>query len=125
MNRFSPFSRAPDWGMVPLRLVLGLVFLMHGYQKLFVFGLDGTTSFMSGIGIPAPQIAAILVTGLELVGGLALIVGLLSRLVALLLAANMTVAILVVKLKGGFFSPERRRRSAASGPRTSGSGIRS
>lgn len=106
MNRSSLFSRAPDWGMLPLRLALGLVFLMHGYQKLFVFGLDGTTGFMAGLGIPAPQIAAILVTALELLGGLALIVGLLTRWVALLLAADMAVAILVVKLKGGFFSPQ-------------------
>lgn len=106
VNRSSPFSRVPDWAMVPLRLGVGLVFLMHGYQKLFVFGIDGTTSFMAGVGVPAPKVAAVLITALELLGGLALIAGFLTRWVALLLAADMAVAILAVKLTGGFFAPQ-------------------
>jgi putative oxidoreductase len=61
---------------------------------------------MAGVGIPAPQVAAVLVTALELLGGLALIAGFLTRWVALLLAVDMAVAILTVKLKGGFFAPQ-------------------
>jgi putative oxidoreductase len=106
VNRSSPFALVPDWGMVPLRLGAGIVFVMHGYQKLFIFGIDGTTNFMAGVGIPAPQVAAVLVTALELLGGLALIVGLFTKWSALLLAGDMAVAVLAVKLKGGFFAPQ-------------------
>lgn len=49
MHRSFPFALSPDLGMVPLRVIVGLVFLMHGYQKLFVFGLDGTTNFMAAV----------------------------------------------------------------------------
>lgn len=79
---------------------------MHGYQKLFIFGIDGATNFMAGVGIPAPQVAAVLVTALELLGGLALVLGLFTRWTALLLAGDMAVAVLAVKLKGGFFAPQ-------------------
>lgn len=105
MNKSSPFALVPAWGMVPLRLGVGLIFVMHGYQKLFLMGLSGTTGFMDSLGIPAPQIAAVMVTALELLGGLALIAGCLTRWVALLLAGDMVVAILTVKLQGGFFAP--------------------
>jgi putative oxidoreductase len=91
-----------DWGLVPLRLVVGLVFMVHGAQKLFVFGLGGAAGFMAKVGIPLPFLAAVVVTAVELLGGLALILGLGTRLAAALLAFDMLVAILVVKLSAGF-----------------------
>lgn len=101
----SSLAHAPAWGMLPLRLAVGLVFLMHGGQKLFVFGLDGATGYMASVGIPLPAVAAIVVTIVEFGGGIALLLGIATQWAGLLLAVDMAVAILVVRLPGGFFAP--------------------
>ena len=93
------------WGTAPLRAVVGTVFLMHGSQKLFVFGLAGTADIMGKIGIPLPTLAAAVVITVELLGGLAIVAGLLTRWAGLLLAIDMTVAIFAARLHGGFFTP--------------------
>ena len=93
------------WGMTPLRAAVGIVFLMHGGQKAFVFGLAGTADIMDKIGIPLPTLAAGVVITVECLGGLAVLTGLLTRWAALLLAIDMTVAILAARLHGGFFTP--------------------
>jgi putative oxidoreductase len=84
-------QRWHGWGITVLRLAVGIVFLAHGGQKLFVWGF--------GI------LAAVVVTLVEFLGGLALVVGSFTRWAAALLAINMLVAILTVHLKGGFFLP--------------------
>lgn len=94
------------WGVVPVRLVVGLVFFAHGAQKLFVFGLGGTAAFMAQLGIPLPALAAVVLIAVELLGGLALIVGLVTRWAAALLAIDMLVATLTVHLRAGFFLPD-------------------
>lgn len=91
------------WGFLVLRLAVGFVFLMHGWQKFSGFGFEGVAGFFGSIGIPLPGIAAVVVTLLELVGGLALILGVGTRLVGALLAVNMLVALFVVHLANGFF----------------------
>lgn len=93
-------------GLLPLRLVIALVFLMHGGQKLFVYGIAGTTAAMQGMGIPLPHVSAIFVTAVELLGGLAILAGVYTRWAALLLVGDMAVAILAVRLRGGFFAPQ-------------------
>jgi len=98
-------SRWQGWGITALRLAVGVVFLVHGSQKLFVLGFGNVAGFMAKIGIPAPMLAAIVVTLVEFLGGLALILGSFTRWAAALLAINMLVAILTVHLKGGFFVP--------------------
>jgi putative oxidoreductase len=94
--------RNGDWGRLILRLVLGLIFAVHGAQKVFVFGLDGTAGFMAKVGIPLPTVAATVVMAVELLGGLALILGLGTRVAAALIAIDMVVAILLVGLKRSF-----------------------
>jgi putative oxidoreductase len=93
------------WGVVPLRLVVGLVFLAHGAQKLFGFGVAGTAGFLGQLGVPLPGVAAVGLIALEFLGGLALLAGLFTRPVAALLAIDMLVAMLAVHAKAGFFLP--------------------
>jgi putative oxidoreductase len=95
----------PEFGIAILRLVLGTVFAAHGAQKLFQFGLEGLTASFGSMGIPLPALAAAVVIVTELLGGIALIVGAFSRLVAVPLAATMLVATLLVHLPAGFFAP--------------------
>jgi putative oxidoreductase len=97
---------AAGWGVLPLRAVVGLVFVAHGAQKLFGFGLAGTAGFLGGLGIPLPTLAAAVVIAVELVGGFALLLGAGTRIVALLLAGDMLVAMLAVHVHGGFFAPD-------------------
>ena len=93
------------WGMLPIRIAVGLVFLMHGGQKLFVFGVAGTADIMMKLGIPLPTLAAVVVITVELLGGLAILLGVFARTAGALLAFEMVVAILVARIHGGFFAP--------------------
>jgi putative oxidoreductase len=90
------------WGFLILRLAVGAVFAMHGWQKLTVMGVGGVAGFFGSLGIPFPEVAALVVTLVELVGGLALILGLGTRLAGALLAIDMLVALLLVHLPNGF-----------------------
>ena len=83
---------------------MGIVFLAHGYQKLFVFHMGAVTKMMAGMGIPEPQVAAIVVSLVEFVGGIALVLGLGTRWAAMLLAIDMAVAVVKVHLHNGLFS---------------------
>ena len=94
------------WGITVLRVVVGIVFLVHGGQKLFVFGIGGMAGFLGQFGFPAPMLAGILLTATEFLGGLALFLGLFTRWAAIPLAFIMLVATLVVHLKAGFFLPD-------------------
>lgn len=98
-------ARFAKWGMLPLRIVVGLVFLMHGAQKLFVFGLGGTADIMGKLGLPLPVLCAMIVIAVELLGGLAILLGVFTRVAGALLAFEMLIAIIVVRLSGGFFAP--------------------
>ncbi len=95
-----------DFGLTLLRAVVGVVFLAHGYQKFFVWGIGGVTGAFTQMGIPAPHVSAYLAASAEFFGGLALLLGLLTRLAAVPVAITMLVAILQVHLKGGFFAPQ-------------------
>ena|SRR5579883_2280770 len=93
-----------------LRLVLGLIFLGHGAQKLFgVFGghgLAGTTQFMSQLGLHPARWWAITAALAEFVGGLLLVLGLLTPGASWLIIAVMLVAIVRVHWHQGFWSTQ-------------------
>ncbi len=91
-------------GLAALRMMVGVVFIAHGYQKLFVYGLAQVSGMFGHMGIPLPSVAGPLVAFVEFLGGLALFFGLGTRWAAILLAINMAVAVLAVHLKGGFFA---------------------
>ena len=98
-------STAADIGFTILRVVVGLTFVAHGALKAFAFGRAGTAAFFAHVGAPFPSVTSVLVTALELIGALALTFGLFTRVLAFLLACDMVGAILLAKIKGGFFAP--------------------
>jgi putative oxidoreductase len=93
------------WGLLALRLIVGFVMLYAGWQKLFNFGVGSFGEALAMEGVPLPGLFAWGVTLLELVGGALIIIGLLARPIAALLAIDMAVAILLVSHELGFMSP--------------------
>jgi putative oxidoreductase len=93
-----------SWGIAVLRVVIGFVFLMHGWQKFFQYGLDGVAGAFTQLGIPLPYVSAILAATAEGLGGLLLIFGLGTRFAAVPLAFTMLVAWLTAH-RSGFFLP--------------------
>jgi putative oxidoreductase len=91
-----------DTALLVLRLVVGVTFLLHGLDK--VGGLDGAQQFFDSLGIPASRLAATLVAVTETVGGILLIVGLLTPVAGLALAIDMLVAALTAHADKGFFA---------------------
>jgi len=101
----SPTRRQIDAALAVLRVVLGVTFILHGGQKLFVYGLDGVAGSFGQMGIPAAGFFGPFVAFVEFFGGIAITLGLLTRLAALGVGSTMVVAILTVHLKQGFFNP--------------------
>jgi putative oxidoreductase len=95
-----------DAALAILRLVVGIVFIAHGGQKLFVFGLDGVAGGFAQMGIPGAAIAGPLTAFVELFGGLALVAGLLTRLAGVGLSITMLGAIFFAHISAGFFAPK-------------------
>jgi len=92
---------------LPIRLSAGVIFTAHGAQKLFGwfdgYGLEGTAGWMTSIGLEPGLLMATIAGGVEFFGGLLLVLGLLVRPVALLLAITMVVAIISAHLQNGLF----------------------
>lgn len=79
------------------RVVIGSVFIQTGWGKLH--SLDQVVGFFRSLGIPAPELQAPFVASVEFAGGIAILLGLFTRLAALPLIGTMVVAILTAKLK--------------------------
>lgn len=85
-----------------LRVVTGIIFALHGLQKL-EGGLPQVAGMLDGMGFPMPFVLAVLLIAAELGGGVLLILGLLTRASAKVLAFVAIVALFTVHLKNGFF----------------------
>jgi putative oxidoreductase len=94
-----------SWAITVVRVVLGAIMFAHGSQKVLGwfggYGLKGTTGYFKSIGIPLPVGYA--VCFIEFLGGMALMLGLFTRLAAVGVVAVMVGAILKVHLPNGFF----------------------
>jgi len=89
----------PDWGVTAVRVMTGLLFAIHGYQK-FAGGIGGVATFFAKIAIPFPGLMAPFIAILELVGGILLFLGVAIRVVGCLFAVEMLVTTLWVKIPG-------------------------
>lgn len=98
-------TRTDRWGTTILRIAVGLVFVAHGAMKIFVMGPAALAGFFASVGIPFASLNAYFVIAVELVGGVAMIIGLGTRVIAALFAAVMVVAIATVHGAQGFFLP--------------------
>lgn len=100
------FQTEDSWALLIIRLALGVVFFVHGAQKMLGwfggYGFSGTMGFFTQQ-LHIPAALAFLVIIAEFPGCFALIIGLLSRVVAFGLACDMLGAILMVHLPNGFF----------------------
>ena len=95
-----------EYGLLLLRIVVGVIFVGHGAQKLFGrfggSGLEGTAQFFASIGYRRPRLMAVVAGLAEFGGGLLLIAGLLTPLASLLIATVMLNAIVTVVFPKGF-----------------------
>jgi len=102
---FDPSSRFPiaRWAPIPLRLIVGVGFIQHGVAKLSR-GPDAFVAILHALGVPAPHLMAWLTILVELLGGLAILLGAFVALASLPMAALLLVAIVNVHLPYGFSS---------------------
>ncbi len=90
-----------------MRISAGVIFAAHGAQKLFGSfgggGLEGTAQWMASIGLQPGYLMALAAGSAEFFGGIALLLGLLTRPAAFVLAMTMLVAVITVHLPNGLF----------------------
>jgi uncharacterized membrane protein YphA (DoxX/SURF4 family) len=98
IEKMSAFCFRPALGLLLVRLATGYVFLMHGYAK--VTNLAMVTGMMTHFGLPAWL--GIFVAWLEVIGGVALILGIATRAFAVALGIEMVVAIFLTGFSRGF-----------------------
>lgn len=94
-------------GITLIRVIVGIIFIAHGSQKLFGafggYGLEGTGQWMESIGLTPGYLMALLSGSAEFFGGLAFVIGLLARPAAVVLIFLLGVAIISVHLAHGLF----------------------
>ena len=100
------------WSAVPLRLIVGYGFIVHGYSKI-VNGPGQFAAILQALRVPMPRVAAWATIGIELAGGFAVLAGAWIPLVSVPLAAVLLVAVITVHLPYGFTSIKLRAVTAA------------
>jgi putative oxidoreductase len=104
LQALRKLDRFRNIGLLIARGIPGVIFLYHGYQK-FDGGIDGVAGFLGSLNVPIPDVMAYVLTFGELIGGALLILGFMTRLVALAHILEMILAILLVKTKVGLIAP--------------------
>jgi len=98
-----PFGSLERWAPLILRLIVGYGFMEHGYAKI-ARGPEHFAAILAALGVPEPHLMSWLTILIELVGGLAVLLGVWVRVVAVPMAAVLVVAALTVHLPNGFSS---------------------
>jgi putative oxidoreductase len=93
----------PAWSALPLRLIVGFGFFMHGYAKL-ARGPESFTGILAALEMPAPELLAWATIVVEIVGGLAVALGFFVPVFAIPMIVVLLVAIFTVHLPNGFSS---------------------
>jgi putative oxidoreductase len=103
----SLLNTRAGYGITVLRIIVGIIFMAHGSQKLFGmfggYGLEGTGQYMASLGLTPGYLMALLSGSAEFFGGLGLVVGLLARPAAVVLIVMLVIAILSVHIHNGLF----------------------
>lgn len=94
-----------DWAAVPLRLGMGIILLVAGYQKLMA--MDNTIAYFAKLGFPVPVVTGWFIALLECFGGAALILGLFVSYLGLIYTIEFIVAAFLVKLPGVGYAQSR------------------
>ena len=98
-------ARLSEFALLVVRVIVGIIIAAHGWQKLAVLGpANFGQDLLAQSGVPLPIFMGYVVTFTEVIGGILLIVGLLSRLVALVLTINLGIATLLVNVHVGLLS---------------------
>jgi putative oxidoreductase len=99
------FSRSytSGWAAIPLRLIVGYGFMQHGYAKI-ARGPDAFAAILQALNVPMPHLMAWATIGVEIFGGLAVLLGALVVLASIPMTAVLLVAVLTVHLRFGFSS---------------------
>lgn len=92
-------KQSKDWALLILRIALGLIFIMHGWGKLFgdAPGMTAFTGMVSNLGLPAAGLFAYIVALSEFFGGIAMLLGVFTNVASVLLSIVMIVALFGVK----------------------------
>lgn len=98
-----PWETFARWAPIPLRLIVGYGFMEHGYAKL-MRGHEAFAGILGALGVPMPEMMSWATIAVELLGGLAILLGALVPLAAIPMAAVLLVAIFTVHLPNGFSS---------------------
>jgi putative oxidoreductase len=94
-------SSVRDAALLVARLLLGVVLIAHGSQKVFTWGIGGTAQAFEGMGVPLAPVSAVFSALVELVGGALLLVGAGTAVVGVLVVLNMLGAALIVHASNG------------------------
>lgn len=104
-NKLTHCACGKEWQDIAplvLRVALGIIFVWHGYDKVMVKGVPAIGGFLGSLGFPMPELFAYILGYGELIGGLMLIVGLLTHWVAKFDLIVAVVAFFTVHLSKGF-----------------------
>lgn len=102
----TPVQTGQSFAITVARIILGIIFFVHGWQKFFQTGISDVAAGFEAMGVPAPTFSAWFAGIVELVGGAALILGLAVPVFAILLIIDMIGAIFTTHIDQGFWNAD-------------------
>ncbi len=103
LNKCMCLDKYASYAPTILRVWLGVIFLMHGWQKITVLGIQGVTGFLGSLHIPAPEVMAYILSYGELLAGILLIIGLCVHWASKFVVIVGIVAFVTVHMASGFY----------------------